>query len=76
MCIFLVRRLWRLVFNGHMESPILMRARVRGCSWGFHMFIFYLTTYGDTLILPYGIPNDYLCSGVRQLVGISYFLSS
>jgi hypothetical protein len=27
----------------------------------FHMFIFYLTTYGGTLILPYGIPNDHAC---------------
>ena len=42
------------------------------------MFIFYLTTYGGILILPLpvtpwrdGMPNDHLCSGVRQFVGIS-----
>jgi hypothetical protein len=29
VCIFLVRRLWRLVFNCHMESPILIWA---GCA--------------------------------------------
>ncbi len=27
----------------------------------FYMFIFYLTTYGGTLILPYGIPNHHSC---------------
>ena len=42
------------------------------------MFIFYLATYGGILFLPLpvkprrdGMPNDHLCSGVRQFVGIS-----
>jgi len=36
------------------------------------LFIFYLTTYGGTLILPYGIPSDHASSGVRPVAVISY----
>ena len=50
---FLVRRLWRLVFNCHMECPMIIRARVCGSSWAFHMFTVYVTTYRGILILPY-----------------------
>ena len=53
---FLVRRLWRLVFNCHMECPMIIRARVCGRSWAFHVFNVYLTTYGGTFILPHHIP--------------------
>jgi hypothetical protein len=40
MNIFLVQRPRRLVFNGHMDSPIIMRDWVSARSRGFHKFIF------------------------------------